>query len=318
MPRLFFGNFDFEHSLGLAPLGQLSRNLREVNAKWCLSLLPLMKPGDYLWIPELLIDRKDSWQDLVKQAGVVGIWQVDQIPSDNEIEFVPWGWTEKNISWAKEQVWTVPHPEMQIVTWANSRATSFGYEQQWESAPPGSIELHQVEDLGEQLTNFSDDAKWVMKAEFSMSARERMIGQGRDVLQPTLNWLKKRLLHSGRVFFEPWLNRIEEMSFHYDISPAGEVCFLGMTELLTDEFGRYLGNRLVSVENAQDKTEWECSCLQTMQFAHQLAKKEYFGPLSIDAMRYEDAKGDSHERPLQDVNARYSMGRSVWEKQKKN
>ncbi len=318
MPRLLFGNFDFEHSLGKAPSGQLSRNLREVNAKWCLSLLPLMKPGDYLWIPELLIDRKDSWQHLVKQAGVVGIWQVDQIPSGIEIEFVPWGWTEKNIRWAEKQGWETQHPGMQIIAWSNSRATSFGYEQQWKSAPPGSVELYRVEDLCRHLATFSDDAKWVMKAEFSMSARERMIGQGRDVLQPTLNWLKKRLLHSGRVFFEPWLNRIEEMSFHYEISSAGNVCFLGMTELITDEFGRYLENRLVSTENAQDKTAWERSGLQTMQLAQEFARKGYFGPLSIDAMRYDDAEGNSHERPLQDVNARYSMGRSEWEKQKKD
>ncbi len=317
MPRLFFGNFDFEHSLGNVPLEQLSRNLLEVNAKWCLSLLPLMEPGDYLWLPELLIDRKDAWQHLVKQAGVVGIWQVDQIPSEVEIEFVPWGWTEKNIRWAQKQGWGVQHPEMQIVAWANSRATSFGYEQQWESAPPGAIELYRVEDLGRHLSNFSADAKWVMKAEFSMSARERMIGQGRDVLQPTLNWLKKRLQHSGRVFFEPWLNRIEEMSFHYDISPAGDVHFLGMTKLYSDDFGRYLGNRLVSIEDAQDKTEWDRSGSQTMQLAQEFARKGYFGPLSIDAMRYEDSAGACHERPLQDVNARYSMGRSEWEKQKK-
>lgn len=108
------------------------------------------------------------------------------------------------------------------------------------------------------------------------------------------------------------------MSFHYDIFPAGDVCFLGMTELITDDFGRYLGNRLVPVEIAQDKTEWEHSGLQTMQLAHQFSKKGYFGPLSIDAMRYDDAEGVCRERPLQDVNARYSMGRSEWEKQKKD
>ncbi len=314
MPRLFFGNFDFEHSLGHTPLQQLSRNLREVNAKWCVSLIPLMSPGDYLWLPQLLIDETETWQHRVKQAGVVGIRQVDQIPQHTEIEFVPWGWTEKLIRWAEKQGWKTQHPEMPIIAWANSRATSFEYEQQWESAPTGAIELLYLEDLNKQLTSFPDDEKWVMKAEFSMSARERMIGQGQEIPPATLNWLKKRLLHSGRVFFEPWLNRIEEKSFHYEISPDGEVIFLGMTELLTDDSGRYLSNRFVSQTDNPEIENWTISRLQTMRLAQEFAQKGYFGPLSIDAMRYYCSKGICHERPLQDVNARYSMGRCELEK----
>ncbi len=316
MPRLFYGNFDFEHSLGNRGFGQLPRNLLEVNANWCLSLIPLMKPGDFLWIPELLVERGDFWKDRTAQAGVRGVWQVEQIPRECEIEFVPWGWTNKIIRWANTQGWKTDHPEMRVVVWANSRATSFEYEQQWDSAPPGAIEVHQVDQLENHLLNFSDDSKWVMKAEFSMSARERVIGQGRTISQAMRNWLHKRLQNGGRVFFEPWLERIEEMSFHFEISSAEEVFYLGMTQLLTDESGRYLENRPVREKESLIEQKWRLSRLQTMQLAREYARKKYRGPLSIDAMRYYDAQGQPRERPLQDVNARYSMGRCEWEKQK--
>lgn len=315
MPRLFFGNFDFEHCLGDHPHHQLSEKLLRINAGLTTSLLPLMSPGDYLWIPQLLQESTDDqlsqWKNLVQQAGVLGVSQVHQVPENEEVEFVPWGWTTPLIQWAKKQGWEVQLPEMNVVTWANSRATSFAYEQQWESAPPGAAEVKQAEDLTRLLAEIEDDAQWVIKANFSMSARERMIGQGRNIPEATLNWLNKRLRNGIRIFFEPWLGAISEMSFHYEISSYGNVEFLGMTELLTDDFGRYLGNRLVEKSAESD---WSYSKSQTKQLAVEYTENGYFGPLSIDAMRYRLHDGTCKERPLQDINARYSMGRCELER----
>lgn len=317
MPRLFWGNFEFEHTLGKTPVGQLSRVLREVNATWTVALVSLLEPGDYLWIPELLIEKTDCWQEPLEQAGGIGIWQVDQIPDNTEIEFVPWGWTEKNIRWANEQGWITRHPELSIVAWANSRATSFQYEKEWGTVLPGATELVEVEDLARTLERYSADDRWVIKAEFSMSARERVIGRGREISTPIRNWLNKRLQNGGRVFFEPWVDRIDEMSFHYDLSPAGDIRFWGMTKLHSDPFGRYLGNSPVSETDLSETEKWECSRTKTGQLACQFAQKGYFGPLSIDAMRYYNKEGICTERPLQDINARYSMGRCALEKERK-
>lgn len=319
MPRLFYGNFDFEHSLGNTPPRQLPEKLQRINAQWTTTLIPLMNQGDSLWIPKLLVEKPDddqSWQKLIQQAGVNGVSHPEQIPNGEEIQFVPWGWTDLLIRWANEQGWGVHHPSMQTVTWANSRATSFGYEQQWESAPSGAAELKQIEDLDRLLSEFSVESKWVMKAEFSMSARERMIGQGKKVPLATTNWLKKRLKNRGRIFFEPWLNRISEMSFHYEISSTAQISFLGMTELFTDDFGRYVSNQLVvSSEKTNDtEADWSYSKSQTSKLAHEYAKQGYFGPLSIDSMRYELTDGTDRQRPLQDINARYSMGRCELER----
>jgi hypothetical protein len=46
-----------------------------------------------------------------------------------------------------------------------------------------------------------------------------------------------------------------------------------------------------------------------MRVAGTLQRLGYFGPLGIDAMRYRDDTGEIRLRPLQDLNARCTMGR---------
>ena len=46
-----------------------------------------------------------------------------------------------------------------------------------------------------------------------------------------------------------------------------------------------------------------------MRIAQRVQQLGYFGPLGIDAMQYRDEAGAIRLRPLQDVNARYTMGR---------
>ena len=43
--------------------------------------------------------------------------------------------------------------------------------------------------------------------------------------------------------------------------------------------------------------------------AHSVQQLGYFGPLGIDAMLYETPDGQRRWRPLQDINARWTMGR---------
>jgi hypothetical protein len=46
-----------------------------------------------------------------------------------------------------------------------------------------------------------------------------------------------------------------------------------------------------------------------LRAAHLLQRLGYFGPLGIDAMQYRADTGEIRLRPLQDLNARYTMGR---------
>ncbi|MBI5760512.1 MAG: hypothetical protein HZA46_18510 [Planctomycetales bacterium] len=47
----------------------------------------------------------------------------------------------------------------------------------------------------------------------------------------------------------------------------------------------------------------------TSRVAREVQRRGYFGPLGIDAMLFRDDAGQTRLRPIQDVNARYTMGR---------
>ena len=83
--------------------------------------------------------------------------------------------------------------------------------------------------------------------------------------------------------------------------------FEGVTPLLTDERGEYRGNRFAVPDDI--KSIWSSSIDTAQQIAQKLQAMGYFGPLGIDAVRYRDRDGKLRLRPLQDINARYTMGR---------
>jgi len=53
-----------------------------------------------------------------------------------------------------------------------------------------------------------------------MSARERILGQG-PVTAADQNWLRRRIDLYGAVFFEPWVERIEEAGIQIEIPSIG-------------------------------------------------------------------------------------------------
>jgi len=83
--------------------------------------------------------------------------------------------------------------------------------------------------------------------------------------------------------------------------------------MLVDERGQYAGNWFADGELRWETHQslWQQAVETALAAASHLQSIEYFGPLGIDAMIYRDADGDSKVRPLQDINARWTMGGSV-------
>src|SRR5262249_53438740 len=81
--------------------------------------------------------------------------------------------------------------------------------------------------------------------------------------------------------------------------------------LLVDRSGVYRGSRLACP--AGEVEPWEPAVTNALRVAHVLQEKGYFGPLGIDAMQYRDGSGQIRVRPLQDLNARHTMGRLALE-----
>jgi hypothetical protein len=183
----------------------------------------------------------------------------------------------------------------------------------------------------------------ILKAEFGMSGRERFVLRGDEALTPSVHgWINRRVEQSGAVYLEPWLDRVVEFSTHWEItqsetvpdqgsvtaqavrsaapdapdsSPASSknVRFVGLTQLLNTPHGQYSGSRVgaATTELPENELDRLLSEIKTTaeRAAASVAQLGYAGPIGIDAMIYRDAEGALQTRPVQDINARWSMGR---------
>ncbi|MBI1313541.1 hypothetical protein GC176_19800 [bacterium] len=329
MARLLYGNFDFEHELA-TPHYNRPQRLARVNAALTSCLNALADPGDQIWFPE---PPSQGCADELTRAGLLRAdWRsseaTSQLRLDGPIVLEPWGWSAAAVAFARQLDVNVPSVDLDAVRQANSRTFSFALEESLGVAPPGSARLESSRQLLGAVTE--SDAAWrrpvaehrvVLKAEFGMSGRERIVMRGDEVLTPSVHgWINRRVEQSGAVYLEPWLDRVAEFSTHWDILPDdatatfdARVCFVGRTQLLNTLQGQYFGSRVgaVSIELRDHTAERLISQIETTarRTAVAVAQLGYIGPLGIDAMIDRDVNGELGVRAVQDINARWSMGR---------
>ncbi len=315
MPCVFHGNFEFEHELAEGVRFQLPRKLQRINAVWASRLIPLMAPEDALFVPGWNLLNEAEKGTLTELCSGRLLLTAPRSLDEGYTEFAPWGWTESMVQLAGTLGLSVSSPPLETVRWINARGTSSELEQTFNVALSSSRTIDSIEELEEHLRSFDSSARWVVKAEFGMSGRERILGRGTNLQLVDQRWLQRRLAGASRVYFEPWLTRLEEMSFHYDITCEGAVRFLGATRLQCDDCGRYQSNQAVDFDRDPELQEkWSLSRTTTEACANIAAEQGYFGPLSIDSMRYQQVDHSVRERPLQDVNGRWTMGRCELER----
>lgn len=311
MSRLFVGNFDFEHELAASSGWNPSAVLRRMSAERSVSLISLADDGDLIWTPEPIPD--EFWESLARQGlpRVRGVVDLNSVAA-NVREVVPWGWSASSRAIGGKTA----QPSDSAVRQGNSREWSFALEQELGVALFGAARLERIEDLAEavrrsasELGESATDHAWVIKAKFGMAARERLLGRGLALTSAQQSWLSRRLAADGVVFFEPWLHRRAEVGIQWTLPPlgGGEPKLEGHTPLLCDSHGGYRGSEF-SLDTSIPR-EWQRAVEVCEQVAKRLQTLGYFGPLGIDAAIYEDAAGAALVRPLQDINARFTMGR---------
>lgn len=306
--RLFVGNFDFEHRLA-DPHREPSAALKQLNAELATAWLSIADDGDYLWTP-LPIERQ-FFTDAVAAGlpDVIPVTSFKLVPQ--EVECVPWGWSTEVRHLVAQFGWTANAPPSDAVRFANSRRTSNELEERWSCGLTGAGRIRSTDELDVAIAQLpSANSRWVVKAEFSMSARERILGHG-PIGPADQNWVRRRLASHGNVFFEPWVERIDELGIQFDVPASGPPELAGLTPMRVDHRGQYAGSdfAMTPEQNTAIRTDWAAAIDVATLAAGYLQNAGYCGPLGIDAMRYLDANGETRLRPLQDVNARWTMGR---------
>ena len=305
MPRLFIGNFDFEHRLA-DPRRQLPAAVTRLNEELACNWTSVAEEGDYVWTPAAVDAR---FFDALAEQGLPRVIPVDDEQKvTGRVDLCPWGWTEAMCDKANSQNWKYDAPPQKAVRAVNSRRFSFELEREWNVALPGSAQIHTLQDLDSAIGHLPRVADtWIVKAEFGMSARERVLDRGTIPSPQTVAWVRKRLQSAGVVFFEPWIDRVEEVGLQFTIPRTGTPVFDGLTPLLTDLQGGYRGSRMTA-DHEMDEG-WLSAIDIGMQAAERIQDRGYFGPLGIDAVMFQSLNEETQLRPLQDINARWTMGR---------
>jgi hypothetical protein len=308
MQRLFVANLHFESELAAARGWNPAASLRRISAERVPSWIALADDDDLIWTPEPIADS--FWRSLAVQ-GLPQVRGANEPPQE-EFELVPWGWSPSTRMLGGR----TSQPGQEAVRLGNSRQWSFKLEQQLNVALPGAARIERVAEFADvvrrsasQFGETESKHAWVIKANFGMAARERILGCGSSLSIANDRWLQRRLQSDGAVYFEPWLRRRAEVGIQWTLPTTGhsQPELQGITPLLTDQQGGYRGSEFSL--DATIPREWQCAVEVTQQAASRLQQIGYFGPLGIDAAIYEDSKGRTLVRPLQDINARYTMGR---------
>jgi hypothetical protein len=309
MPRLFLGNFDFEHRLA-DPIRQLPAKLERINAELASSWLAIADDGDYLWTPQPI--EASFFEQSVRDGlpRVIPVVSFNDVPRG--VECIPWGWTDDVRRLCDKQGWVRNDPPHEAVHAGNSRRFSAALEREWLCGLDFAGEATSLHEIERLIAFHGADSRWVVKAAFGMSGRERILGCGPPTVTDR-NWIDKRLASDGVVFFEPWVERLEEVGIQLDIPRKGDYIQLnGIVPMLVDERGQYTGSWFaprVKPTWADSLPFWNSTMDVVVRAAMRLQELGYFGPLGIDAMRYRAPNGEIRLRPLQDINARWTMGR---------
>ena len=312
MSCVFLGNFDFEHQLASEVYAAAGGGTPALNLQLASCWLGIAAAGDQIYLPASIAP------EFITQLAVDGLPTVEWIstwPGREQAaqrEFVPWGWSEAAANLADAQGFRTTAPDLAAVKTVNSRSFSFHCETEWGVSLPGSCQVKDMDELEAAVAELAarqgtEETTWVLKADFSMSARERMLGRGAGVSNPIRDWAKKRFAYPQPLFLEPWVQRVAEAGLQFEIPQQGEPAFLGLAQLLCDDRGQYRGSRICV--DAQTQKTWQPAIEMGQRVAARVQQAGYFGPLGIDAMQYRDERGALQCRPIQDVNARYTMGR---------
>ena len=314
MSRIFLGNFNFEHELAAAsdlralPHSGTDRAAELLGSDRNWAWISIAEPEDIVLTDAEIVAA--DFSQLAKLGLPIPRFMeiVSQDHSLSHGRLVPWGWTDGVRALGQERGWECVAPPTSIVRRVNSRVFRFEVEREWNIGLAESAAASSLDELEAIVQRSGNTPRgWLLKANFGMSGREARRGRGTRLDDNTRNWAQRRLKSAGPIIFEPIVERVAEAGIQIEIPQIGKPALIGITPLLVDRSGVYRGSRFACPDS--DIAAWQPAVETGLHLAKRLQGLGYFGPLGIDTMQYRDDRGNNRLRPLQDLNARYTMGR---------
>jgi hypothetical protein len=330
MPSIHFPQPDFEDDLITSKRGpSQSRRPPEKLAKLIQELEVLSglgaEPGDIV-----LSDAKVLPAELPSVYDGLRYMNLDAVltamrTSPEPWQFKPWGWSNTAIRMAAQLGLSGSEPVASSVKFVNSRQFSATLDEviDIESGEQTGLFGRLCVTVSETISQVrrhgaNGNGKWVIKANISHAARNRILGSGTELRDEQRRWLEAQLADAP-VYIEPWVERVAECGLQFEIAgrqPADEaVRFLGAAEMINDATGQYRGsvlrpltaNSSRGLASATDAW-WAASVEHGRRIALAAADQGFSGPMGIDCMLFR-SEGRLRLRLAHDINGRRTMGR---------
>jgi len=152
----------------------------------------------------------------------------------------------------------------------------------------------------------------LLKTPWSASGRGLFKIRSRQENAAQNNWVLGRLRLHGALLAEPFLDKLQDLSFHFWVED--DIDFLGTTFFNTDKAGQFLGCYIEppSVDFMDAKLMGHIVERAAQLLLHSLKQmrinERYRGPIGIDAMFFKTQSGLVKLHPCIEINLRYTMG----------
>lgn len=250
----------------------------------------------------------------------------------------PWGWSPDSAEFLAPLVaglpsngigprWSAEVRSLYAKSWSAARLREFLAEQEVDflggtevvGVACGTVE--QVLSAVEKFRVAGFDPL-VIKAIYGSSGRDQLHNRGGQFNDGQRGWLQKILKQQGQVVVEPWLDKVADLSLHFDVDATGNVQVSGWTRFLTDDRGQYrwtfVGQIAAGLDleatkflygDGRDARRLPRLGEQLAKFlAGPLAAAGYCGPVGVDALVYR-AGNELKLKPIVEINPRTTMGR---------
>lgn len=330
MPAIHFPQPDFEDDLTATdrrtpqsrrPPHKLVRLIQELEVLSGLGA----EPGDVILCQANVLPG-----ELPSAYDGLRYWNLDAVQTllretNESWQFEPWGWSATAIRLASNLGLSGSEPVAASVPLVNSRRFSATFDDVIDVDTGMHVGLFGrlcttiAEAIAEIRRHGADGhRKWVIKANISHAARNRILGSGAELRDEQTRWLEAHLADAP-VYVEPWVERVAECGLQFQIGrhqPSEEaIRFLGAAEMMNDATGQYRGSVLRPLKvNSSPGHEsdpgpwWARSIEHGRKIALAAADHGFSGPMGIDCMLFR-SDGKLRLRLAHDINGRRTMGR---------
>ncbi len=195
------------------------------------------------------------------------------------------------------------HPDVETIKKVNSKLYSRVVEKQLFKDGTRSQSIANIQDIQTYLQQHPTSA-YLFKGPFGNAGMfNRRIASG-EPLPDT--WLQRIFDMGLPVIVEPWHKRVMDFGVRFNLHPKGILQRLQFHKLINTSDGAFLGIQLSPHRWIPDKyMMYVHKTVEALQ--QQLHHEGYFGPVGIDGYIWQDEAGQTHIRPLVEINARHTM-----------